>query len=161
MAKYRHYDYTQRTLIPVSLQEQLVPGTLEFAIPYLVEERVDNSVFDERYQNDETERWAYDPKVLLKIVLFGYSRAPISSRKLEQACRENVTFMALACGQSSRTTAPFQRLSHRWRGRSSPCFGMCCWSVRRWGFWVERCLPWMAASSPATPPRSGAVRYRI
>lgn len=99
MAKYKPYDYSQRTLIPVSLQEQLVAGSLEFAIHYLVEERMDTSVFDEGYQNDETGRWAYDPKVLLKIVLFGYSRGLVSSRKLEAACRENVTFMALACGQ--------------------------------------------------------------
>jgi hypothetical protein len=28
MAKYRSYDYSQAVLIPVSLEEQLVPGTL-------------------------------------------------------------------------------------------------------------------------------------
>jgi transposase len=60
---------------------------------------MDTSIFDDRYKNDETGRWAYDPKVLLKVVLFGYSRGLISSRDLEKACRENVTFMALACGQ--------------------------------------------------------------
>jgi hypothetical protein len=32
MAKYKRYDYSQSVLIPVSLEEQLVPGTLEFAI---------------------------------------------------------------------------------------------------------------------------------
>jgi transposase len=99
MAKYKYYDYSQSTLIPVSLEEQLIPGSLEFAIHHLVEERMDASIFDERYHNDETGRWAYDPKVLLKVVLFGYSRGLISSRKIERACRENVTFMALACGQ--------------------------------------------------------------
>lgn len=99
MAKYKHYDYTQSTLIPVSLEEQLIPGTLEFAIHYLVEDRMDTSIFDDRYRNDETGRLAYDPKVLLKVVLFGYSRGLISSRDLEQACRENVVFMALSCGQ--------------------------------------------------------------
>ena len=99
MAKYKHYDYSQSTLIPVSLEEQLIPGTLEFAIHHLVESRMDTSIFDDRYKNDETGRWAYDPKVLLKVVLFGYSRGLISSRDLEKACRENVTFMALACGQ--------------------------------------------------------------
>jgi hypothetical protein len=56
-------------------------------------------VFEDRYQNDETGRLAYDPKILLKVVLLGYARGLISSRKMEQACRENVTFMALACGQ--------------------------------------------------------------
>ena len=99
MAKYKHYDYSQSTLIPVSLEEQLIPGTLEFAIHYLVESRMDTSIFDDRYKNDETGRWAYDPKVLLKVVLFGYSRGLTSSRDLEKACRENVTFMALACGE--------------------------------------------------------------
>jgi transposase len=99
MAKYKYYDYSQSKLIPVSLQEQLIPGTLEFAIHTLVDEKIDTSIFEERYRNDETGRWAYDPKVLLKVVLFGYSRGLISSRKIERACKENVTFMALACGQ--------------------------------------------------------------
>jgi len=99
MAKYKYYDYSQSMMIPVSLDKQLMPGTLEFAIHTLLETRVDTSIFDDRYKNDETGRYAYDPKVLLKIVLLGYSRGLISSRDLERACRENVTFMALSCGQ--------------------------------------------------------------
>jgi hypothetical protein len=51
-------------MIPVALEEQLVPGTLEFAIHTLVERRMDMSVFDDNYQNDETGRSAYDPKIL-------------------------------------------------------------------------------------------------
>jgi hypothetical protein len=35
----------------------------------------------------------------LKIVLLGYARGLISSRKIERACRENVIFIASACGQ--------------------------------------------------------------
>ena len=76
-----------------------MPGTLEFAIHTLVETRMDFSIFEDRYKNDETGRSAYDPRVLLKVVLLGYSRGLISSRKLERACHENVTFMALSCGQ--------------------------------------------------------------
>jgi transposase len=86
-------------MIPVSLEEQLVPGTLEYAIHHLIENRVDTSIFNERFSNDDTGRMAYSPKVLLKIVLFGYSRGMLSSRSLERGCKENVTFMALACGQ--------------------------------------------------------------
>jgi len=37
MAKSQSYDYSQGVLIPVSLEEQLMPGTLEFAIHILVE----------------------------------------------------------------------------------------------------------------------------
>jgi transposase len=99
MAKYKYYDYSQSVLIPVSLEEQLMPGTLEFAIHTLVETRIDTSIFEARYSNDETGRLAYDPKILLKVVLFGYSRGLLSSRQIERACRENVTFMALSCGE--------------------------------------------------------------
>jgi transposase len=99
MAKYKRYDYSQRVLIPVSLEEQLVPGTLEFAIHTLVENRLDMSVFDDNYQNDKTGRHAYNPKVLLKVVLLAYSRGLISSRQIERACCENVIFMAMSCDQ--------------------------------------------------------------
>ncbi len=99
MAKYKPYDYRQSVLLPVSLEDQLMPGTLEFAIHTLVEKRLDMSVFHGKYQNDDTGRAAYDPKILLKMVLLAYSRGMISSRKIEQACRENIVFLALACGQ--------------------------------------------------------------
>jgi transposase len=99
MAKYKHYDYSQTMLVPVNLSDQLVPGTFEFAINMLVENRLDLSHFDKRYNNDQTGRTAYDPKVLLKIVLFAYSRGMIHSRKIEKACKENIIFMALSCGQ--------------------------------------------------------------
>ena len=99
MARYKHYNYDQMMMVPVSLEDQLVPGTLEYAIHHVIEERLDLSIFDDRYKNDETGRKAIDPKVLIKIVLFGYSRGLISSRSLERACRENITFMAMSCGQ--------------------------------------------------------------
>jgi len=109
MAKYKRYDYSQSVLIPVALQEQLVPGTLEFAIHTLVESRMDMSIFDDNYQNDETGRSAYDPKILLKVVLLGYSRGLTSSRQIERACCENVLFMAMSCNQrpDHSTIAPF------------------------------------------------------
>ena len=99
MARYKPYDYSQGVLIPVSLDDQLMPGTLEFAINQLVEKHINLSIFDRKYKNDETGRPAYDPKILLKVVLLGYSRGLISSRKIEQACKENIVFMALSCRQ--------------------------------------------------------------
>src|SRR5690606_37253352 len=99
MARYKPYDYDQFMMVPVSLEDQLIPGTLEYAIHHVVEERLDLSIFDDRYSNDETGRTAVSPKVLLKIVFFGYSRGLLSSRSLEKACCENIIFIALACGQ--------------------------------------------------------------
>jgi transposase len=60
---------------------------------------MDMSVFDSNYQNDDVGRSAYDPKILLKVVLLGYSRGLISSRAIERACCENVLFMAMSCNQ--------------------------------------------------------------
>ncbi len=87
-------------MVPVTLEEQLLPDTLEFAIHYLVDRYVDTSIFEHFYDNDDTGCPAYDPKVLLKIVLCGYSHGIISSRKIERACHENIVFIALACGQT-------------------------------------------------------------
>jgi hypothetical protein len=56
-------------MIPVSLQDQLQPGTLEFTIHELVEHHLDLSVFEERYQNDNIGATAIHPKLLLKVIL--------------------------------------------------------------------------------------------
>ena len=119
MARYKHYNYDQFMMVPVSLEDQLIPGTLEYAIHHVVEERLELHMFDDRYCNDDTGRTAIDPKVLIKIVLFGYSRGLISSRSLERACSENITFMALACGQSL-TTALSLPLFHQLIKRLNP-----------------------------------------
>jgi len=86
MARYKHYDYSQSVLIPVSLEQQLMPGTLEFAIHSLVETRMDTSIFEDRYSNDETGRLAYDPKILLKIILFAYSRGLDNMKRAAPRC---------------------------------------------------------------------------
>jgi transposase/IS5 family transposase len=99
MAKYKQRNYSQNVLIPVSLSEQIAPGTLEFAIHVLVEERMDMTRFDAKLKNDETGCKAYNPKILLKIILLAYSRGILHSRKIERECKRNVTFMALSCWQ--------------------------------------------------------------
>ena len=96
MARYKPYNLKQDEWIALSYGDQIVPGSFEHALNEIVEEHLDLSVFERRYRNDETGRLAYDPKVLLKIVLYGYSKGMVSSRKLEEACRRNVVFMALS-----------------------------------------------------------------
>lgn len=99
MAKYKQYDYKQTMLVAVSLEEQLEPGTLEHTIHYVVQEQLQLAEFDRERRNDATGAPGYDPRILLKVVLLGYARGKLSSRKLEAACRSNITFMALTCGQ--------------------------------------------------------------
>jgi transposase len=96
MARYKHYDYGQSKLIPVHFDRQVLPGTFEYTLSYLIEHECDLSWFDERYRNDETGAPAYDPAILLKIILFAYSRGITSSRAIARACEENVVFMALS-----------------------------------------------------------------
>jgi transposase len=83
----------------VSLENQLLPGTVEFAIHVLVERRRDTAIFESRYKNEETGCPAYDPKLLLKVIVLAYARGIIVSCRIEQACRKNIPCMALACGQ--------------------------------------------------------------
>src|SRR4030065_378537 len=99
MPRYKYYDYKQTVMIPIELEKQIIAGTLEYAIHKLVEERVKIEPFEKKLKNDETGRPAYDPKVMLKIILLAYSKGIISSRKIEQACKENIVFMALSCQQ--------------------------------------------------------------
>jgi transposase len=45
---------------------------------------------DAKFKNDEVGASAYDPRVMLKIVLLAYSQGLIPSRVIEQASRRNV-----------------------------------------------------------------------
>jgi len=95
MARYKPMDTSPR-LIAVDLERQLLPGTFEHALNYLVDHHLDLRRFDRRYKNDLTGAAAYPPAMLLKVVLFAYSRGVVSSREIERACREQVTFIALS-----------------------------------------------------------------
>lgn len=98
MARFKPYPFDQDLMLPVRLCDQLLPGSFEYAVHHLVEERIDTSAFDRLYGNDALGAAAYPPGMLLKVVLYGYSQGLNSSRKLERACRNHVTFIALAAG---------------------------------------------------------------
>lgn len=90
MARYKPYDVDQGKFTPVSFDRQILPGRFEYVLNELVEHHIDLSLFAQRYHNDETGRLAYDPAVLLKIVVFGYYKGLISSRRIADACQHNV-----------------------------------------------------------------------
>jgi transposase len=83
-------------LLPVDFERQVIPGSFEHALCHLVDHELDLSAFHARYQNDVEGAPAYDPAVLIKIILLAYSRGLIHSRKIEAACRENVLFIAVS-----------------------------------------------------------------
>jgi len=104
MARYKHYDYGQMKLVPVSFAQQILPGSFEHALNQLIDEHFDLSVFEAQYRNDETGAPAYDPAILLKIILFAYSKGVTSSREIAQLCSDNVVFMALSADSAPHFT---------------------------------------------------------
>ena len=56
MAKYKHYDYSQGKFIPISFDKQILPGTFEHTLHYLIDNEIDLSVFDLRYQERRDRR---------------------------------------------------------------------------------------------------------
>ena len=99
MARFKHIDTNPRFLA-VDLAKQLLPGTFEHALNHLLDGAIDLSHFNARFRNDTTGAPAYPPALLLKVVLFAYSQGIVSSRGIERACQDHVTFIAL-CGDTA------------------------------------------------------------
>ena len=97
MPRFKHYNYDQDAMVVINYQEQLQPGTFEHAVHYLIEHKLDLSVFHPKYRNEDTGRLAYDPVILLKIILFAYSKGITSSREMQWCCETNIIFNALSC----------------------------------------------------------------
>jgi transposase len=95
MPRYKPSD-CHSLMLPVVLSEQIVPGSYAFALSYLVDHELDLSALDARFKNDITGASAYDPRVMLKIVLLAYSQGLISSRSIAAACSRNVQFIAIS-----------------------------------------------------------------
>ncbi len=95
MSRYKPSD-CHALMLPVVLSEQIVPGSFAFALNYLVDHELDLTPLDARFKNDTTGASAFDPRVMLKIVLLAYSQGVISSRSIAIACARNVQFIAIS-----------------------------------------------------------------
>ena len=96
MARYKEYSCEHGMFLPVSFQDQIVPGTFEYALNYIIDNKMNLSVFENRYRNDQTGALAFDPAVMLKIILYAYSLGITSSRQMEKLCTTNITLEAEA-----------------------------------------------------------------
>ncbi len=97
MPKFIPYDHNQSSMVVINYQDQLQAGTFEHAVHYLIENTLDLSVFYPRYNNDDNGRPAIDPAILLKVILFAYSKGITSSREIQWCCQTNIIFKALSC----------------------------------------------------------------
>ncbi len=96
MPRFKPTNPAQGLFLPVYLDRQLQQGTFEFAINHIIEHELDLSHLENRYKNDFNGAPAYDPKILLKVILFAYSRGITSSREIARCCQENIVFIALS-----------------------------------------------------------------
>lgn len=97
MPKFIPYDPNQSKMVVINYSDQLQPGTFEFAVNHIIDHQLDLTIFYPRYQNDDGGRPAYDPAILLKIILFAYSKGITSSREIQWCCETNILFKALSC----------------------------------------------------------------
>ena len=72
-------------LLPVDFDRQVIPGSFEHALCHLVDHEIDLSSFHARYKNDVEGASAFDPAVLIKIILLAYVDAQAHGTGSEQA----------------------------------------------------------------------------
>ena len=95
MARFKYNDNSQGVFLPINLEEQLLPGTFEWTIDYLID-KINISLFEQNYHNEEKGAAAYSPKMLLKVIMYCYSKGILSSRRIEQTCKSNIIVNSLA-----------------------------------------------------------------
>ena len=92
-AVFKQYQPTQSLLLPPSLEE-LIPQQHLVRVVNTVLERMDISAIINKYEGGGTS--AYHPRMLLKVLLYGYCMKIYTGRRLAKALKEDVNFMWLA-----------------------------------------------------------------
>ena len=107
---FRRFDPDQILLLPPSLDEWLPDGHLARFVAELVGEALDLSAL----YGDYTEVRGYppyDPRLMLRLLIYGYMSGVRSSRAIERKCVDDVGFRWLAADQAPdfRSIARFRR----------------------------------------------------
>jgi len=101
---YLPVDRDQLFLLPASMREWLPEDHLAWFVIDVVD-RVDTSAFDALHPNDGAGRPAYDPKMLLALLLYAYAEGMFSSRRIERLCRSDVAYRVICANHSPDHTA--------------------------------------------------------
>src|SRR5256885_12617762 len=94
---FRPYDPNQVLLLPPSLEEWLPERHLARFVSELVEEALDLSAIRAAY-TEERGYPPYDPRLMVKLLIYGYCTGQRSSRGIEKRCWDDVGFRYLAAG---------------------------------------------------------------
>src|SRR5215210_3615633 len=91
-------DRDQSFLMPPDVREWLPPGHLAWFVLDSVS-AMDLEAFYGAYRRDGRSRPAYEPAMMVALLLYAYARGVRSSRAIERACEENVAFRVIAAQQ--------------------------------------------------------------
>ncbi len=108
---YRPYHPDQEYLLPPNLRDWLPDGHLA----YFVSDVVDNlnlCAMDAVYGNEPRGQPPYDPRMMTKLLVYGYCVGVFSSRRIEQRVAEDIAFRVLAAGNAPnfRTISDFRKI---------------------------------------------------
>ena len=108
--RFRDYQPEQQFLLPPDLREWLPEGHLAYFISDTID-GMDLEAFYAPYEGDGRRNRPYDPRMMLKVLVYGYSVGVFSSRKLARALEEDVAFRVLGAGNfpQHRTICEFRK----------------------------------------------------
>ena len=108
---YRPYMPDQGLLLPTSLSEWLPEDHLAYFISDAVD-ALDLEDFHARYAGDGRRRQPFDPRMMVKILIYGYASGVFSSRKMARKLHEDVAFRMLCANNypAHRTIREFRQL---------------------------------------------------
>lgn len=110
---YLPVDRDQQFLLPPSMRDWLPDGHLAWFVLDVVD-RLDTSVLHARHPNDGVGRRAYDPDMLLALLIYAYCTGIRSSRQIERLCVVDIAFRVLAAGHApDHTTIARFRQDHQ------------------------------------------------
>jgi transposase len=111
---FRPYDQNQILMFPPSLDDWLPQDHLARFVSELVDETLDLSAIYARY-TEERGYPPYDPRLMLKLLIYGYTIGFRSSRAIERRCIDDVPCRWLAAGSAPdyRSIARFRRRHHQ------------------------------------------------
>lgn len=108
---YRPYVPEQDLLLPPSLRDWLPENHLAYFVGEVIDQ-LDLSAIEKHYEGEERGYPPYHPRMMTKLLMYGYCVGVYSSRRLEQRVVEDVAFRALAAGNEPdfRTLSEFRRI---------------------------------------------------
>jgi transposase len=109
--RYRTYSPEQSLLLPPNLRDWLPDDHLVYFVSDVVDE-VDLSAIEGPYEAERRGQPPYHPRLMVKLLVYGYAIGVRSSRKIAQRLDEDVAFRVLAAGNRPdfRTIADFRKI---------------------------------------------------